>query len=328
MTAAALADTLADAMAAVTASSQVTALCSDSNHSIKEGAAKSSDLRRRASEALDRHYIAEESKRRAKYAVETGYDMRAGSFLSAPLEPWTCENAPAAMLLYRRIMEAPDWTLSVSDFTGADLGHLQYLYDQQLIEWEPPELGGRIAMLSDPEYPDNRTKYPGSGLPDKRSAVGKQLRGHGFEIVKEALRNLAAGRSRLKLSRSQRDELTEWDGDTVPFALRWICWEANLVKRARPDLAEHKFLSIATCGRIVRALRDSGQLTVARPVRRWRAGRQWMTTPAAYTIGKVVCDNTPATTATASLRPEVGRMADRMGRPAVPDQGDPHHART
>jgi hypothetical protein len=256
---------------------QVTALCSTSRHIEEKDDAKRSGQREHA---LDRRVITDPSARRRKYAIETGYDARSGRFLRAPLEPWTCDNAPAAMLLYQQVMAAPDASLNVWDFRGADLRHLEYLEAEQLVM---ADTRGWISMLGDPDRPTPRRRYPGAPVTDKRASVGRQLRGRAKELVLSALIRLRKGTSLLKLSRSQRREMSSSQG--VPLGARWITWEANLVKQhLRPDLSEHRYLSIDTCGRWLRRLAALGLVLVVEPARRYRAGRRWQCKPAVYLV--------------------------------------------
>lgn len=258
---------------------QARELCATSEQLEDIGHAKCSDQQKRPP---PRPVITKIRDRRRKYAIETGYDTRTGQFLKAPLEPWTCPNPQGAWLLYREIIDAPDGSLHLSQYRGrADLRHLEYMQHEKLIGFDAR---GWIHVLGDPDRPAERSKYPGAPVPDTKAATGKQLRGHAAELVMTALRRLFSGRSLLKLSKQQKRQLAEWRGRRgMPLGARWICWEANLIKRLeRPDLADHRFLSVDTCRRVLRVLRDLGKLTVLRKVRRFRADRSWKCDPAVY----------------------------------------------
>lgn len=242
-------------------------------------APKRSDQRKRQV----RPVLATPAARRRKYAIETGYDTRTGRFLKAPLEPWACDNQQGAWLLYREIIDAPNGSLHVSQYHGKDLGHLTYMAKEHLIGFDARSW---IYPLGDPLPAADRSRYPGAAVPDSRAATGKQLRGHAKDLVVGALIRLRDQASLLKLSRAQRRELAEWrDRGGVPFAIRVICHEANLIRRHyRPDLAGHRWLSVSTCGRVLRLLRATGVLTLLQPARRYRANRQWQCSPAVCAV--------------------------------------------
>lgn len=140
--------------------SQVRTLCGHSSElpePADQDTAKRADLRKQAIRRdWGRPVLTEEKTRLRKLAVETGYDARFDRFLSTPLEPWTCANAPSAMLFYGEIARAGDGTLSISGYSGPQLDHLAYMLGEHLIT-----LGvtGTIHMLGDPRH-EKDTRYP------------------------------------------------------------------------------------------------------------------------------------------------------------------------
>jgi len=279
------------------ASSQVTALCGRST-TIKDDAAKRQDLRKRARPVVLRPIAATKKDRARKFAVETGYDLRHDTFLKAPLEPWTCPQASKAMILYGTIRTLDDGKLTLDDFNGVDLDHLRYMHDEQLIEFG---LTGTIHMLDDPDGKSGRS-YPGSGMADKRAAVGKQLRDRADSIVLAAILNLARRRTVSKIPARMLADLVVSTGLKSP--VRLICQEANAIKRHRRDLDECRFLSVDTCSRVLKRLRMAEVIEEAEPPRSIRACRQWIGVPRVYRT-----DNLPGIAVFGSPPERIARAA-------------------
>ena len=254
------------------ASSQVTALCVPST-TIKEGYAKSSDLRKLARTIQLRPTASSEEARTRKFAVETGFDVRLNTYRTLPLEPW---DQPAAQPVYARIRRAD--TITVDDFTPLDLEHLRWLEGQQLIGIDPD---GTVLMLDDPEGKKSR-RYPGAGIPDKQAAIGKQLRDLADPFVLAAFSNLSRGKPVSRIPAKVLAELIVHNGIKVPARL--ICQEANALMRKRRDLDEYKFLSVDTCARVLKRLREAGDLTEVEKPRAVRTNRQWIAIPRVYAI--------------------------------------------
>jgi hypothetical protein len=162
-----------------------------------------------------------------------------------------------------------------------DLG-IDHLEDEELVAFGTD---GAIYPLSDPDSIKQR-RYPGAPVVDKKAAVGRQLRGHAADLVIAAIRRLRDGRSMLKLGRRDKAALRRRHSQGgVPLAARIICWEANLLKQhQRADLAEHRFLSIDVCRRVLRNLVATGALIELQEMERFRANRQWRCNPAVYAL--------------------------------------------
>lgn len=252
--------------------SQARALCSDSL-TTEIITAKRRDLRKLSLVDDGRRIITDVAERHRKMAVETGWDIRTGLDYGNPLEAWTCSNAPAARLMYQRIALAEDGTYSLADFTSdADLEHLDYMKDERLISFGA---SGAIHMLSDPDAADNSSRYPGAPMPDHKASVGRQLRQHGRELVLAAIWRIRHDRAYSKIHADERAQIDRENG-AVGLPIRLVCGEANAGKARMRSLDGHRYLSVDTCGRILRELLAAGLLEEQEPPRAIRTGRRWI----------------------------------------------------
>lgn len=245
-------------------SSQVRGFCNNKT-TPKNIAAKRSDLQKRSHRDVDRPIITDEKIRFAKLAIETGFDVRTGDVLKAPLEPWLCPDYPGAIRTYGKIMRAPDGTFTVADLQEDELGHLDYMQAEQLVTLGP---GGSVHALGDRAV--TKVRYPGAPKPDKKYGGGgsRQLRGRATSLVLAAISNLAREKGEHVLALPARE----------------VCAVANALKQKRPDLDGYSYLSMDGCYRALKKLRMAGVITMVLPSLRKREGRSWTATAAVYEV--------------------------------------------
>lgn len=259
------------------ASSQAEALCIDF-YSQERVAAKRSDLRKGPIDLRGRKVLTDPDARHRKIAVETGYDLRFDTWFSAPLEAWTCDDSPSAMMLYQQIGRAPDGTYSLADMTEANLAHLAYMKAEGLIHVGAED---RIHLLSDPAATDNRSRYPGAPMDDRKAAIGRQLRLHARGLVLAAIWRIRQSKTWNPVKKADAEAMAGENG-SIRLPVRLVCAEANAAKARTRSLDEYRYLSVDTCGRMLRDLLEDGILREYAKPRSIRLNRRWVRIPRSY----------------------------------------------
>lgn len=265
---------------------QVTAFSQVSSNTSREDLRKLSDLGRwagRTAHIHERGILADPAKRRKKLAVETGWDDRYGEAMRPPLEAWTCPGPNQAMALYGEIMRAPDGTLTIGDFRGPQLGHVEYMRREELVSVGDD---GRLHALSDMIRDEGSRAYPGAPVTDSRAKIGRQLRHHATGLVLAALFNISRG-GVVHWSRKREQKVMEALGG-LRLSAAQVCAEANQVKASRPDLEECRYLSVSTCREVIKALIDLGYIAELAGAKAIRRMRSWLTLP--RVIGRLAED--------------------------------------
>jgi hypothetical protein len=266
---------------------QLSAVCGVYRAYIREVATKCADLGKRAARDFSRPVITDPRRRAQKYAAETGYDIRAGRFLRAPLEPWTCDAPAEAMRLYGEIMAAPDGTRTAADYPAPrQRYHLAWMQAEQLITTGP---GGSIHALGDRTA--RQPAYPGAPRPDRPYGGGgpRQLRDLGRGLVLAAYWNITCGQPLVTVRRAG---MLRSGG--VALSASAVCAEVNAIKARRRDLDGYRYMSTETCRRILAGLLRSGDLSEVEPPSRIRAGRTWVTLPRVYELPAGAAEFPPA----------------------------------
>ena len=258
--------------ALIAESSQFRALCQVRWEERELNLAKRAELRKQTGMHRRRHVVTDPAERMRKLAIETGYDIRHDLFLKAPLEPWTSPHPVVGQRAYSDLMRARPGADLLESWSGERLAELEWMRNEQLVTISEDRL--RVLPLSDQSARDGR-KYPGAPVPDELAGYGRQLRDRADELIVQAVENLCAGKSAGRRPRRLPPGLIVSDGARLTAAR--ICEEANLIKAARPDLDEFRYLGVETTRRRIRDLLRAGLLTELEPPRAVREGRSWKT---------------------------------------------------
>lgn len=217
-----------------------------------------------------REVLNDPGQRRAKFAIETGYDIRRDQFLAAPLEPWTCP-VPHGKRAYLALMQGEE--ISIGGLRGADLDMWTWALAEELVT---ADADGRIVPLSDAAPPLVRS-YPGAPVPDHRAGVGRQLRDLAVGLMLAAFANLCRGKSVVRArARRRRGRIT---GDGIELTAAVLASEANAIKARRPGLEGFRYLSLSTARRLIRKLTGAGILDEISSPKASRRRRSWVMRP-------------------------------------------------
>jgi hypothetical protein len=250
--------------------SQVTAFFQVRLGEIGPNLEKRASLRKRGAVPI-RHVLIDDDERQAKFAIETGYDVRTGTFLArGPLERWTCPWPELGKRIYQQIASRAPGADLLERYSGAPLECVLWLRDVQLAQIDD---GIHIEMLSDVDR-QPECKYPGAPCDDRRAAVGRQLRDRKIPLIMQAVAVLLFAEGK----RADARRVPEG----IRLAAREICYEANKIKARCPDLDEYRYLSVELVRKVVRDLIASGELTEMVAPRPARQDRTWVTIPRVY----------------------------------------------
>ena len=246
-----------------------------------------------------RHYLTDQAERRVKLIAETGFDLT-GIMCEPPQEQWA---RPSAMTLYARLMAADPGKPTVRDYDLADLQHLAWMTEAELVD---VDADGRIHLLSDEVKPEQR-KYPGAPVADDRARVGRTHTSDDVQgLVLEVWEMIRDGHPPLDIPDEYRKEMTTGCGLRISGRLiagqvnrliaaridaRCNCLGRDLVRNAW-DLPDHgegcqgreRYLSVEVVRRAIRQLMIDGHLNRTDSAHLTRRGHTEHRIPAAYEI--------------------------------------------
>jgi hypothetical protein len=234
---------------------------------------KRADLRQRQGKIpRRREVLTDPGERLAKFAIETGYDIRHDHFLAEPLEEWTCPDKNLGKIAYKDLMVwGREFRLDGLDPRDREIW--TWALNEQLAAVDQH---GVIVPLSDAAPPSVRS-YPGAPAPDQRAGVGRQLREQAVGLMLAAFANLSRGMSVVRSkARRKRGKIT---GDGIMLTAAALASEANAIKARRTDLEGYRYLSLSTCRRLIRFLIGAGVLDEISSPKPTRRRRSWAMRP-------------------------------------------------
>jgi hypothetical protein len=230
------------------------------------------DLREYPGEIRTRDFIKSHAAKLSKYAIETGYDSRTGTYRHAPLEAW---NGPrGSQRLYQEVMFGD--SVPLESFQGSRIDALEWMRDEGLVGVADD---GTVQPLSDSKGVKRRT-YPGADRSDSKAKIGHYLGDRGVGLVLAAMTNLMRHTPKSRIKRRKLAAAERHGGMSLP--VYDIATEANSIKAKRPDLDSYRFLSVSTVRAIVKGLLLGGSLIEAEPPKAVRMNRSWRTFPRVF----------------------------------------------
>jgi hypothetical protein len=196
--------------AAFTTSAQVNAFCGDikTANALKITSTKRRYLQELADAQRDdkpsrtraqRHRMISAQEIGEKYQAETGFNLL-GAMAEPAQEQW---ERPQAQTLYWKLCVRSPGKPSVADYEGADLHHLAWMAEAELVDIDGE---GTIWLLSDCE--DTSRRYPGAKVLDERAKKGRTWTADEVDaMVAYAFEQLEAGTPLVPLSADQVREM-------------------------------------------------------------------------------------------------------------------------